>query len=48
MTLIPEEVESKKETDTERERTKTETKKRGEEVAAFVQKEITTIDQCKQ
>lgn len=48
MTLIPEEVDTNRETETERERNENEAKKRGEEVAAFVQKEINAIDQCKQ
>lgn len=46
MTLIPEETDTKKESDTERERAQNANKKRGEEVEAFVQKEITAIDQC--
>lgn len=47
MTLIPEEMETKKESDMERERTQNEAKKRGEEVVAFVEKEMISIDQCK-
>jgi len=47
MTLIPEEVESRRETDTEREKVQNEAKQRGQEVTAFVQKELTAIDQCR-
>ncbi|KAL4228854.1 hypothetical protein ACF0H5_011894 [Mactra antiquata] len=44
MTLIPEEVDTKKVSDTERERVRFESIKRGKEIMAFVEREITEID----
>ncbi|KAH3877938.1 outer dynein arm-docking complex subunit 4-like isoform X2 [Dreissena polymorpha] len=44
MTLIPEEGETKKESESERERVRVDALKRGQEVTAFVEKEITVID----
>lgn len=46
MTLIPEEVDPKKESEETQRRLRDEAVKRGEETTAFVEKEIEQIDKC--
>lgn len=46
MTLIPEEVDPKKESEEEQRRLREEAIKRGEETTAFIEKEIEQIDKC--